>query len=118
MKLDEYYSKTDRSPIYVTSVILDPWLKLRYFEEKWLVHQDWIDRARSEVDKMYNQYHDQLDLDLPDVTSASTEPSLSTSINWKFGVHIPVVAWNELEVYLTERSEHPTVSPREWWINN
>ena len=67
---------------------------------------------------MYNQYHDQLDLDLPDVTSASTEPSLSTSINWKFGVHIPVVAWNELEVYLTERSKHPTVSPREWWIIN
>lgn len=28
MKLDEYYSKTDRSSIYVASVILNPWLKL------------------------------------------------------------------------------------------
>jgi hypothetical protein len=118
VKLDEYYSKTDRSPIYVASVILDPRLKLRYFEEKWLLHRDWIDRARSEVDKMYNRYRDQLDLELPAVTSASTEPSPSTLVNWKFGAHVPVVVWNELEVYLTERSEHPTVSPREWWINN
>jgi hypothetical protein len=118
MKLDEYYSKTDTSPIYVASVILDPRLKLRYFEQKWLMHQDWIDRARSEVDRMYNQYRDQLDVDSPDVASASTEPTLSTLVNWKFGAHILVVAWNELEVYLSERSEHPTVSPREWWINN
>jgi hypothetical protein len=78
------------------------------------MHQDWIDKARSDVEKMYNQYRDQLDLDLPDVASPSTEPSQSTLINWKFGTHIPVVAWNELEVYLTERSEHPTVSPREY----
>src|SRR5579859_3502311 len=82
------------------------------------MHRDWIDRARSEVDKMYNRYRDQLDLELPAVASASTEPSLSILVNRKFGPHIPVVVWNELEVYLAERSEHPTVSPREWWINN
>jgi len=63
---------------------------------------------------MYNEYRDQLGVKTPNVASASTEPTLFTLVNWKFDSHIPVVAWNELEVYLSERSEHPTVSPREW----
>jgi hypothetical protein len=94
VKLNDYYSKTDRSPIYVVSVILDPRLKLRYFEEKWVMHRDWIDKARSEVVKMYDRYQDQLELPTTAgaVASTSSEPSLSTLVNWKFGVHVPVVA--------------------------
>ena len=34
-KLDEYYSKTDQSPVYVAAVVLHPGLKWTWLEKAW-----------------------------------------------------------------------------------
>jgi hypothetical protein len=34
-KLDEYYSKTDQSPIYVAAVVLHPGLEWKWLEKAW-----------------------------------------------------------------------------------
>src|SRR5215212_7530405 len=42
-KLEKYYGISDRSPAYISSVVLDPVHKWEYFEEKW--NPDWLDTA-------------------------------------------------------------------------
>jgi len=39
-KLDKYFSATDRSPVYIAVVVLNPKFKWRYFELKW--DRDWV----------------------------------------------------------------------------
>jgi hypothetical protein len=44
-KLDKYYAMTERSKIYIVSIVLHPCLKMRYFEWHWADHPDWIKSA-------------------------------------------------------------------------
>ena len=39
-KLDKYFAATDRAPVYLAAVVLNPKLKWRYFEVKW--DRDWL----------------------------------------------------------------------------
>ncbi|TIA27721.1 hypothetical protein D6C78_11030, partial [Aureobasidium pullulans] len=57
-KLDEYYSKTDQSPVYVAAVVLRPGLKWKWLEKTWRGRPGWISRARVEVKKLWFEYAD------------------------------------------------------------
>ena len=55
-KLNKYYSLTDRSPIYVVSIILHPCIKMRYFQRHWTEHPEWITAAREQMETFYMEY--------------------------------------------------------------
>ncbi|KAG9994666.1 hypothetical protein KCU78_g18313, partial [Aureobasidium melanogenum] len=55
-KLDEYYSKTDQSPVYVAAVVLHPGLKWKWLEKAWRGRPSWISQARVEVKKLWLEY--------------------------------------------------------------
>ena len=53
IKLDEYYARTDDSPAYATSVVLDPTWKWSYFQEFWSDKPDWITNAKGAVEALW-----------------------------------------------------------------
>ena len=112
-KLDEYYKLSDKSPVYRIAVILDPRLKLQYFERKWRTHQDWIKLAREKFCEMYREYCDRLtttptfERGIPIVQS----PHITALMSWKFEANGPSNNTDEMEEYLESKVENGSVSP-------
>jgi hypothetical protein len=55
-KLDEYYLKTDQSPVYLAAVALLPGLKWKWLSKAWRGSPNWINRARVKVKKLWLKY--------------------------------------------------------------
>lgn len=55
-KLNDYYTRTDNTPIYRAAVFLHLRLKWRWFERCWETKPKWIVAAREAVTKMWNEY--------------------------------------------------------------
>jgi hypothetical protein len=52
LKLTEYYSLIDRTPLYRAAMVLHPRWKFDYFEENWKDHKDWIASCRVAVQQL------------------------------------------------------------------
>jgi hAT family C-terminal dimerisation region len=93
-KLDKYYSLTERSPIYVVSIILHPCLKMKYFQRHWREHPHWIESAYVRMREYYGRYQH---------TSNPLEPAAATQSEldeWCFGESLSEQPESELEQYL------------------
>lgn len=77
-KLDKYYQLTDKSPIYVAAVVLNPKWKWKYFEKHWENHEDWITDAQEAVKKLWNDYKD---LPLPSDLKLRKPQQRDTNLN-------------------------------------
>jgi len=55
-KLNNYYSLTEMSPVYIAEVVLNPQYKWSYFEEKWSYKPEWIREARRITKKFWLMY--------------------------------------------------------------
>ena len=53
-KLDKYFSATNRAPVYLAAVVLNPKLKWRYFEVKW--DRDWVRGGKQRLKQYWLQY--------------------------------------------------------------
>jgi len=53
-KLDKYFSATDRAPVYLAAVVLNPRLKWRYFEIKW--EAAWVFGAKNRLRNYWQSY--------------------------------------------------------------
>ena len=53
-KLDKYFSATDRAPVYLAAVVMNPKLKWRYFEVKW--DCDWVRNGKQRLKRYWLQY--------------------------------------------------------------
>jgi hypothetical protein len=117
-KLNKYYTLTDRSPIYVVSIILHPCMKMKYYARHWSEHPDWIDSARRQMEQYYTEYSG---------TAASIPVSDATSQSemddWCFG------SLRRTETELDEYLIAPVITLRgdetiesfnivQWWQGN
>jgi len=91
-KLNKYYTLTDRSTIYVISIILHPCMKMRYFQRHWAEHSDWIDSARQQMEEVYMEYSGTDTFVQPPVLRSEID-------DWCFG-NVSQTR-NELDEYLT-----------------
>ena len=58
-KCEKYYLKADETAVYYAVIVLDPTLKLQWFNDKWgdhLVKKDWIQRAADAVEELWGEY--------------------------------------------------------------
>jgi hypothetical protein len=55
-KLDDYYTRTDATPIYRTAIFLHPTLKWRWFERYWATKPEWIAAARVAIEELWSEY--------------------------------------------------------------
>lgn len=53
--LKKYYKETDKAPIYVAGMVLDPRQKMEYFERNWC--SDWVSSAKERLRSIYNEYY-------------------------------------------------------------
>lgn len=53
-KLDKYFSATDRAPVYLAAVVLNPKLKWQYFEVKW--DRNWVQSGKQRLKGYWLQY--------------------------------------------------------------
>lgn len=116
-KLNKYYTLTDRSTIYVISIILHSCMKMKYFQQHWSDHPTWIIDARQQMETYYAEYGRA-------VPVISVEPrSQSEMDDWYFGPMNP--SETELDEYLatpviTLRGEETleTFNIVHWWQGN
>src|ERR1700724_2463227 len=54
--LKKYYRETDKAPIYVAGMVLDPRQKMEYFKRNW--DPEWLSPAKERLRSIYNEYHD------------------------------------------------------------
>jgi hypothetical protein len=53
-KMEKYYSDSDLSKVYLVAAVLDPRVKLRYFEQNW--KQKWLTGAREKLAEYSEQF--------------------------------------------------------------
>ena len=54
--MDKYYTLIDKSPAYIIALVMNPWFKQYYIEKKWAQHPEWIAKACSIVDSVWQIY--------------------------------------------------------------
>jgi hypothetical protein len=52
--MKKYYGETDKCPVYIVAMILDPRFKMQYFERHW--RKEWLGSAKQKMRAFYNQY--------------------------------------------------------------
>jgi len=91
-KLDKYYTLTDKCPVYIVALMLDPRQKFQYFQEKW--RADWLKNVKQKMRTTFDQYRCAMENTLSTPTPATSTPATSipktteNSFNiykWRFG---------------------------------
>ncbi|RYP07091.1 hypothetical protein DL764_002723 [Monosporascus ibericus] len=62
LKLNEYYTKLQETPIYVTALALHPAYRWRWFERNWANHPEWIQHARDQVEGVWLEGYAHMEL--------------------------------------------------------
>ena len=82
--LTKYYKLTDKSPVHVASVVLDPRMKYDYFERAW--DKNWIRPAKRIMASLYQKYKSEDVLMLNNVVPPQEKDKKKFDINaWRFG---------------------------------
>lgn len=54
LKLQEYWNRTDRAPVYIAAMVLDPTEKWAYFERRW--KPEWVTEAKLTMQRLWHSY--------------------------------------------------------------
>ena len=131
-KLNEYYTKLDRSPIYVAALVLHPAYKIETIEQLWQARPDWIEWARQVIQELWQRYKNkrfkqpqQQDSQQDDWLSEFLRSRTDTDRSERFAssssdTRLAPQEIDELDEYLTTRDRiHKSVkNPVEFWHHN
>jgi hypothetical protein len=56
LKLDEYYTKLDNTPVYVAAIVLHPRMRWNWFTKAWRERPDWLKRAKQSFNDLLLHY--------------------------------------------------------------
>ena len=74
MILNEYYQESDDSKVYLVASVLDPHVKLRYFELNW--KHEWLIDIHKKLDKYLEEFTAAMGID-----SQGTERGVDQEMN-------------------------------------
>jgi hypothetical protein len=132
-KLEAYYRYTDKSAVYLVATVLDPRLKLGYFEHAWADKPEWLRTARQRLYRycfgMYTtncRYRDDyaglMVVDpMPEssIIQSSNNVRNSEFLVWKYGRNTVPSASDELENYLrVDRETGADLDVHAWWMQH
>lgn len=116
-KLNNYYSLTDMSPIYVAGVVLNPQYKWCYFEEKWSFKPQWIEEAHKIMKQFWLMYKGKRPMiEVEQSLSTRDMDLLDEFMNTSSRGRVSS-AEDEYEQYSSSPPEPFVVSVRDWWKN-
>ena len=136
MKLDEYYARTDDSPVYLAALVLHPAFRWSTVESQWEERPDWLVKGKASVKQLWEEYKDlpveqetipeqptvmrkttELDDFMTSIRKLSTQPALSARIardeyaEW-VGTSDPgdCLVDNPIQYWLLRRQQYPRLS--------
>jgi hAT family protein len=56
IKMDEYYTLTEDSPVYLAALVLHPAFRWSTVESQWIDHPDWLVRGKAAVQALWEEY--------------------------------------------------------------
>jgi hypothetical protein len=113
-KLDEYYTRTDDTPIYRAAVFLHPLLKWRWFDRYWSTKPAWRAAAREVVAELWKQYK-------PTTASTKVTPAPADDDD-EWSQYDDVASVDQLQLYENEPYPGPGTmsqkdSPIPYWTS-
>ena len=129
-KLNEYYTKLERSPVYVAALVLHPAYKFKVIERLWSSNPEWIDWARDGLQALWQQYKDKKIEQPQQSTALKDDDWLRDFMRSKDAADSASAFFNllrpstqdidELDEYLTSRDRtHSLIeNPVEFWHHN
>lgn len=114
-KLRKYYLASDRSPVYVTAMILRPDTKWSYIEENWQVN-DWVKDAKKATKELWESTYKSKGENL--VIPVLNPPKRSAFADWQARKKISVISssMDEYERYLLLPILPEIQDARRWWM--
>jgi hypothetical protein len=117
-KMDQYYTLTGETPVYVAVLVLDPRKKWYYFEDSWAQYPDWISEAKKKVQQFWEQQYKSKETATREVVQESQEPKqrkLNTFQAWEQSKKRPRVLGDEYTRYINAEIIDDISDPRAWW---
>jgi hypothetical protein len=113
-KLNHYYALTDRSPVYIAAIVLNPKWKFDYFMGIWA--SEWVEEARRKLRAFWEDVYESKGV--PDEVVALNEPPTpkNTYEAWIKSKLAPVKDTDEYSRYLTEPVLPHVTNALQWWI--
>ena len=112
MKLNQYYSWTERSAVYTAAMVLIPSQKWTYFDTNWPV--EWVVTARAAVQELWKSQYKAAELPILDTFEEATKPKTGLQKWWEQKQQQAPV----MDEYLRycDASCTPVVDSRAWWL--
>jgi hypothetical protein len=111
-KLDDYYNRSDATPIYRAAVLLHLRMKWRWFERYWASKPTWIADARTAIADLWSEYK-------ATTTATTTTATTSTDLLDEWSNDDSATTMDQLELYEHELYANfaMTESPIAYWVS-
>jgi hypothetical protein len=114
-KLDEYYSKTDRTPVYIAAIVLCPRWKWEYFQQLWPI--DWVNEARQKMKIFWETHYKSTSFIVPGSHSKSIfESTVNQFEAWMKQRQTFIMDVDEYERYIAQPVLPDITDARTWWM--
>jgi hAT family C-terminal dimerisation region len=113
-KLDHYYNLTDRSPVYIAAIVLNPKWKFEYFTSIWT--SEWIEDAKRKLRRFWEEHYQSKGVSAETVTKAIAPTPKNAYQAWINSKLAPVDCVDEYTRYLTDPTLPHIVDALPWWV--
>ena len=114
-KMNQYYSMTESSPVYIAALVLHPGYKWLYFEDNWSEHLDWISDAKYKMQKFWDSSYKPIDSATQILATATSQDDLNTFRAWEQSRKRTRVLGDEYQRYCNTEIVDDITDPRVWW---
>jgi len=114
--MSKYYERTERSPAYTASIVLNPSLKWGYFDE-W--PEEWFLSAKDATQKIWDEYYKSTTFTSSSITDEPTMEEGNEFMQWykkrKGQSDLPM---DEYERYCAQPTVPEVTDARLWWMQS
>ncbi len=113
-KLNRYYNLTDRSPVYVAAIVLNPKWKFEYFTGIWT--PDWIKDAKWKLRAFWEECYQSRGVSTEAVSEAISPTPKNAYQAWINSKLAPVDSVDEYSRYLGDPALPHISDALSWWV--
>ena len=113
VKLDKYYSLTERSPVYIAALVLSPQWKWDYIDNNW--PEEWRAACRKQMLNFWVTEYKSTAVTVPTQASELAKPVQNSFLKWHQGKKA-ITDQDEYSKYLLAPVISEVTDPQAWWL--